>query len=154
MTARKFKSATDPVFSHRKSEEHCDHLVEAHTIYDREAAGYRAQARCPCRKVCLTSRRLHEKVATAEQEAKDMLVRRDREIARKKAARLATKRRIAEAIIERKAARAEAPPVIDPGDEDKAWLVWWRSTRTTDTRVGCDRGPHKGLAPYQGIDVT
>ncbi len=51
------------------SAETCHHIPEEHVVYDREAAGYRAQLRCDCGRV--TARRLR---ATHEQAASDAAV--------------------------------------------------------------------------------
>lgn len=50
----------------------CRGQTEGHVIYDREAAGYRAQVRCRCKLVNRVSPRLHEHVASAEVEAAAM----------------------------------------------------------------------------------
>jgi hypothetical protein len=49
----------------------CHHIPEEHVVYDREAAGYRAQLRCDCGKVSVTARRLR---ATHAQAAGDAAV--------------------------------------------------------------------------------
>lgn len=48
----------------------CDGVLHAHVIYDKPAAGYRAQLRCACHAIKRTSKRLHTPHDDAEQEAK------------------------------------------------------------------------------------
>lgn len=54
---------------------HCDRLPEAHVVYDRYAAGYRAEVRCRCGLSKTTGRKLHERVVLAEAEAARLLER-------------------------------------------------------------------------------
>lgn len=81
MTARKFKSSLDPMYSRIRSEEHCTHAPEAHVRYDREAAAYRAGYYCSCGKVKAASAKVHADPAKADREAVAMLAR-DRLLAR------------------------------------------------------------------------
>ena len=51
----------------------CTHQPEAHVLYDREAAGYRAELRCRCRKVRVSLGKVRDRVADAETDGAAMM---------------------------------------------------------------------------------
>lgn len=75
MTARVSRRLMNPSYPRGQAEDNCPHAPEAHVVYDRLAAGYRAALRCGCGRVDVTSPRLHDGCAAAEAEAKWMLRR-------------------------------------------------------------------------------
>ena len=53
----------------------CNKALDWHIRFDRAGPGYRAVIRCPCSGVCRTSRKLHERCADAEAEARVLWTR-------------------------------------------------------------------------------
>ncbi len=86
----------------------CPHVPEAHTLYDREAAGFRAALWCRCHKVKRVSRRLHDTHGAADVEAQAWATQ-------------PVKPRV------RKPAAPKPAPVIVPAiPADQAWVMYWR----------------------------
>lgn len=51
----------------------CSHIIEVHVVYDRKAAGYRAEIRCRCRKVHIKLGKVRERVDRAEADGAAMI---------------------------------------------------------------------------------
>lgn len=71
MPERKFKS---PFSDHAHGRNQpCDHVPQAHVVYDLHRERYVAVVRCRCRSVLLTSRKAHDGHAAAHNEAVRMM---------------------------------------------------------------------------------
>jgi hypothetical protein len=51
----------------------CQHQPEVHVLYDKLGSGYRAEIRCPCRKVHITLSRIRDRVDQAEADGAAMM---------------------------------------------------------------------------------
>jgi hypothetical protein len=76
MTRRTKKSTLDPTYSRQGSEDTCTHAPEAHVVYDLLGSGYRAELRCRCHQVRMTSQRIRDTHAAATRDADAWLLRR------------------------------------------------------------------------------
>lgn len=73
MTRPSRRAVMAPTYGRGQHEENCPHDPEPHTIYDRVAAGYRAQLRCGCGKVEMTGNKLYDGHAAADAESRRMI---------------------------------------------------------------------------------
>ncbi len=66
---RRTRASLGASYPRGSSPETCAHRPEEHVVYDREAAGYRAQLRCDCGQVTVAGRRLRVTHAQAAADA-------------------------------------------------------------------------------------